>query len=83
MRHLISKFRDFSRIFLKFLGTFPIFEHIYQNTAPIFKEKIYINVSLIFEVDIYRNAPLTKRFRASLKHKNAGQTKFIKPNSQR
>ena len=26
---------------------------------------------------------LTKRFRASLKKKNAGQTKFIKPNSQR
>ena len=26
---------------------------------------------------------LTSRFRASLNHKNAGQTKFIKPNSQR
>ena len=26
---------------------------------------------------------LTKRFYASLNHKNAGQTKFIKPNSQR
>ena len=26
---------------------------------------------------------LTNRFRTSLKHKNVGQTKFIKPNSQR
>ena len=27
--------------------------------------------------------PMTVRFRASLNHKNAGQTKFMKPNSQR
>ena len=27
--------------------------------------------------------PLTCRFRASLKHEDDGQTKFIKPNSQR
>ena len=27
--------------------------------------------------------PLTSHFRASLKHKDDGQTKFIKPNSQR
>ena len=27
--------------------------------------------------------PVTYRFRASLKHKDDGQTKFIKPNSQR
>ena len=29
------------------------------------------------------SAILTDRFRASLKHKNVGQTKFINPNSQR
>ena len=30
----------------------------------------------------YFRAGLTCRFRASLKHKDDGQTKFIKPNSQ-
>ena len=29
------------------------------------------------------NGSLTCRFRASLKHKDDGQTKFIKPNSER
>ena len=43
VRYLISKFRDFSRIFLNFLGTFLDFEHIYENATPIFKVKIYRN----------------------------------------
>ena len=33
--------------------------------------------------EITRLPPLTGRFCASLKHKYDGQTKFIKPNSQR
>ena len=31
----------------------------------------------------YTMGVMTCRFRASLKHKDDGQTKFIKPNSQR
>ena len=51
MRYSISKFRDFSRIFLNFLGTFSdFFEHIYENATPIFKVKIYRNAP-----PIYRN----------------------------
>ena len=43
MRYSISKFRDFSGIFLNFLGTFQIFEHIYENATLILKVKIYRN----------------------------------------
>ena len=43
MRYSISKFRDFSGIFLNFLGTFSDFEHIYENATLIFKVKIYKN----------------------------------------
>ena len=60
MRYSISKFRDFSRIYLEFffefLGTSD-FEHIYENTTLIFQIEIYENVTLIFEMKIYRNAP--------------------------
>ena len=48
MKYLISKFRDFSRIFLIFLGTFSDFEHIYENATPIFKVKNYRNAPLIY-----------------------------------
>ena len=54
VRYSISKFRDFSRIFLEFFSEifrdFSDFEHIYQNATPIFKVKIYRNVPLIVEV---------------------------------
>ena len=50
VRYLISKCRDFSRIFLNFLETFQIFEHIYKNATIIFNVKIYRNAPLIFEV---------------------------------
>ena len=50
MRYSISKFRDFSGIFLNFLGTFSDFEHIYENDTPIFKVKNYRNAP-----QIYRN----------------------------
>ena len=48
VRYSISKFSDFSGIFLKFLGTFPIFEYIYKNATPIFEVEIYKNTTLIF-----------------------------------
>ena len=40
MRYSISKFRDFSRIFLNFLGTFSDFENISKNIPPNFEVKI-------------------------------------------
>ena len=43
VRYSISKFRDFSGIFLIFFGAFSDFEHIYENASPIFKVKIYKN----------------------------------------
>ena len=43
MRYSISKFRNFSGIFLNFLGTFSDFKHIYENATPILKVKIYKN----------------------------------------
>ena len=36
-----------------------------------------------FDRAVRESRLLTCRFRASLKHKDDGQTKFIKPNSQR
>ena len=60
MRYSISKFRDFSRIFSNFLGTFQIFSifmkipfrfsnsEIYKNATPIFKVKNYKNIPLIY-----------------------------------
>ena len=50
MRYSISKVRDFSEIFLNFLGTFSDFEHIYENATLIFKVKNYRNTP-----PIYRN----------------------------
>ena len=44
--YVISKFRDFSRFFIQFVGTFSNFEHIYNN------------IPLIFEVEIYKNTPI-------------------------
>ena len=46
MRYLISKFRDFSRIFWnfsEFCRDFLDFENIYKNATLIFKVKIYRN----------------------------------------
>ena len=57
VRYSISKFRDFSGIFLKFFRNFSDFEHIYKNVTPIFEVEIYRNAPLIFQVKIYRNAP--------------------------
>ena len=58
----ISKFRDFSEIFLKFLWNFSKFfkdfsdfEHIYENATLIFKVKIYINALRFSKSEIYRN----------------------------
>ena len=56
MRYSISKFRDFSGIFLNFLGTFSDFEHIYENVTPIFKVKIYKNALRFSKSEIYKNA---------------------------
>ena len=56
MRYSISKFRDFSGIFLIFLGTFSDFEHIYENATPIFKVKIYKNALRFSKSEIYKNA---------------------------
>ena len=56
MRYSISKFRDFSGIFLNFLGTFSDFEHIYENATPIFKVKIYKNALRFSKSEIYKNA---------------------------
>ena len=77
MRYSISKFRDFSGIFLNFLGAFSDFEHIYENDTPIFKVKIdkntlqflksesYKNATPIFKVKNYRNAPpIYRNFRS-------------------
>ena len=54
VRYSISKFRDFSGIFLEFflnfLGNFSYFEHIYKNATPIFQIEIYRNAPLIFEI---------------------------------
>ena len=55
VRYSISKFRDFSGIFLNFLGTFQIFEHIYENATLIFKVKIYRNALWFSKSEIYRN----------------------------
>ena len=47
---------------------------------------IYINNAYVTSPRRRRVGPrgaVTCRFRASLKHKDDGQTKFIKPNSQR
>ena len=57
MRYSISKFRDFSGIFINILETLSDFEHIYKNTPPNFEAKIYINIPLIFEVKIKKKAP--------------------------
>ena len=58
MRYSISKFRDFSRIFLNFLRTFSDFEYIYENATPIFKLKIYKNALQFLKSEIYKNATL-------------------------
>ena len=55
MRYSISKFRDFSVIFLNFLGTFSDFEHIYENATPIFKVKINKNALRFSNSEIYIN----------------------------
>ena len=55
LRYLISKFRDFSRIFSEFFKDFSDFENIYQNPIPIFEIKIYKNAPPIFKVKINRN----------------------------
>ena len=58
MRYSISKFRDFSEIFLEFFlmfRDFSDFEHIYENATPIFKVKIYRNALRFFKSEIYRN----------------------------
>ena len=56
MRYSISKFRNFSGIFLIFLETFSDFEHIYENATPIFKVKIYKNALRFLKSKIYKNA---------------------------
>ena len=61
MRYSISKFRDFSRIFLEFflnfLGSFLILSIFTKMSLQFFKLEIYKNAPLIFKVKIYRNAP--------------------------
>ena len=60
VRYLISKFKNFSRIFPEFfyfLWTFSNFDHIYENATPIFEIEIYINAPPISKVKIYRNDP--------------------------
>ena len=56
VKYSISKLRDFSGIFLNFLGTFQIFEHIYENATLIFKVKIYKNTLQFLKSEIYKNA---------------------------
>ena len=48
-RYSISKFRDFFEIFRDFFN----FEHIYENTTPIFEMKIYRNAPPTYKVKIY------------------------------
>ena len=55
MRYSISKFRDFSRIFLEFFMDFSNVENIYKNATLIFEVEIYTNAPLIFKVKILKN----------------------------
>ena len=50
-------------------------------TIPCIKGDIEYIRTLVLNLVVISD--LTKRFCASLKHNNVGQTKFIKPNSQR
>ena len=56
MRYSISKFREFSGIFLEFFREFSDFEYIYENATPIFKVKIYKNALRFLKSEIYTNA---------------------------
>ena len=55
VRYLISKFRDFSRIFSEFFRDISDFEHIYENVTLIFEIEIYSNAPPILEMKIYKN----------------------------
>ena len=71
VRYSISKFRDFSGIFLNFFVFFMDFydfEHIHKNATLIFEVEIYKNVPPIFIVQIYRNAPPIFEVRNLLKY---------------
>ena len=60
-----------------------------QFLSNTFEMKDLGNASYVLCIQIYRDRSkdilglLTSRFRASLKHKDDGQTRFLKPNSQR